>query len=175
MRAWGVKAKVAILKLLSLAAALLSGRVPLRSGYTRMFVYGSLKPGFYNYERRYYPDDANAPVRFSDVSEIVQEDRVRGLTLVTLGGYPGAIAAKETDEITGVIIDVPNGMAGSIDRMETGAGYEGMPFVTQGGYAVTVYVFQNQYGRKLEKIGDTWTLDHQNRRTVTQAWRGQGA
>jgi gamma-glutamylcyclotransferase (GGCT)/AIG2-like uncharacterized protein YtfP len=163
-RSWIAQAWAAVV-------ALFSPRLPkVPDGFTRMFMYGSLKPGFYNFDRGFFID-GEAQV-FGKVARVIAEDIVNGLTLVSLGSYPGAIfGSGNRDEsfITGYVMDVPNGMAARIEDMERGAGYDGVRLKTANGYDVLVWVFQNQYGRKLDLIGPTWTEDHQNGRA-----RGRG-
>jgi gamma-glutamylcyclotransferase (GGCT)/AIG2-like uncharacterized protein YtfP len=132
-RSWIAQAWAAVV-------ALFSPRLPkVPDGFTRMFMYGSLKPGFYNFDRGFFID-GEAQV-FGKVVRVIAEDIVNGLTLVSLGSYPGAIFGS-----------------GNRVRLKTANGYD-----------VLVWVFQNQYGRKLDLIGPTWTEDHQNGRA-----RGRG-
>jgi gamma-glutamylcyclotransferase (GGCT)/AIG2-like uncharacterized protein YtfP len=138
---------------------------PIPRGHRRIFVYGSLKPGFFNFTRTFYIDADGekgfVEAKFSDLAKIVAEDFVEGLTLVSLGSYPGAIEAAKK-RIGGFVMDVPLAMYEAIDQMERGAGYEAQEFVTEKGRKVTVFVFVNQFGRKTEPVGELWTLDHQN-------------
>jgi gamma-glutamylcyclotransferase (GGCT)/AIG2-like uncharacterized protein YtfP len=168
-----IRAKGILTRLLAALPRFITGREPERKGYVRMFVYGSLKPGFYNFERRYYPPNSFTPVRFGDAAKYVADDRVDGLTLVTLGMYPGAVPGDKRGAsfITGMVMDVPTDLAASIDAMEIGAGYSAGRFKTQLGYNVIVYLYENQYGMKLNHIGPSWTLDHQNGGALP--WRGQ--
>jgi gamma-glutamylcyclotransferase (GGCT)/AIG2-like uncharacterized protein YtfP len=156
--------KVWLLETWAAIGAKLAGRQPVRPGYVRTFVYGSLKPGFYNFNRSYYPKDAFESVKFGDAAIQITEDVVRGMTLVALGGYPGAIATTTNKWITGVVMDVPDELAAEIAFMETGAGYSAQHVKTDKGYDVLVWQYENQWGRKLNHVGSTWTLDHQNGR-----------
>lgn len=126
---------------------------PVPKNHMRLFFYGSLKPGFYNFHG------------LEKTVTVVQKDIVEGYTLVGLGSYPGAIAGTPEDHVVGFVVDVPNAQAKGIDDMERRAGYDGVPVRTRGGLDVVIYHYLNPHKRpasQMPLIGPIWTLDHQN-------------
>jgi gamma-glutamylcyclotransferase (GGCT)/AIG2-like uncharacterized protein YtfP len=109
----------------------------------RVFMYGSLKRGFFNHGRM-------GPQKF------VGPATAKGFTLVSLGPYPGAVRARGR-RVFGEVYDLTSRQYEDIERMERGAGYEPVRIRTRHGL-VTIFVFTRE--RKL--IGSRWTLKHQN-------------
>ena len=80
---------------------------------TKVFIYGSLKKGFYNH----------LPCRM-DEGEFLGEASVSGAQLFSLGAYPCVIlTADEADKIHGEVYELPDHIVAPIDEMELGAGY----------------------------------------------------
>jgi gamma-glutamylcyclotransferase (GGCT)/AIG2-like uncharacterized protein YtfP len=101
-----------------------------------VFVYGTLKRGFYNNE--YWFADA----------KFLGDDKISGYVMLNLGPYP-AIAkidlaeAREHFGVTGELWEVPEDAYLGVKRMEEGAGYTAVPTVTDGGLHVDVFIMHN--------------------------------
>lgn len=81
----------------------------------RLFVYGSLKKGFFNHNR----------FGFGDAAKFVGEGTASGVSLVRLGDlpYPHAFV-NEDGQVKGEVYDLDDErIANAIDAMEHGAGY----------------------------------------------------
>lgn len=135
---------------------------PVKTGCTRVFFYGSLKPGFRLWESYFgkygTPDDAT----------IVGEDSVAGLTLVSFGPYPGAITGLPTDIVRGFVVDIESGRAKGISRMEEGAGYTTITVRTERGLECLLYRYDHDTSKN-KNVGSNWTLDHQNGKVLYRA------
>lgn len=80
----------------------------------RIFVYGSLRKGEYNYRE--------------EMGEPICTGHIHKAQLYSLGAFPAIVASDdEADTVTGEVYDLADKQFASIDRMEVGAGYELRP------------------------------------------------
>lgn len=88
---------------------------------TKIFVYGSLKRGFYNgLDLPYWGDvgrEAYEQIEFLGTATSSPE-----YTMISCGSYPAIIEYGNTS-IVGEVWSIPNVILERIDRMEYGAGY----------------------------------------------------
>lgn len=97
----------------------------------RLFVYGSLKKGFFNHDR----------FGFGDAATFLGEGTASGVSLVRLGDlpYPHAFV-NEGGEVKGELYELEDTrIADALDAMERGAGYESRQVQVNGADA-TMYV-----------------------------------
>jgi gamma-glutamylcyclotransferase (GGCT)/AIG2-like uncharacterized protein YtfP len=109
-----------------------------------VFVYGSLRPGEYNYSRfkEYYNDEINH----------VKKAEIKGYDLYSLGSYPGIV--KGNNKLIGDILEVSNEVKNALDNMEFGAGYT-EEFINIDGIECSIYVYEGGVNKNnLVKSGD---------------------
>lgn len=126
----------------------------------KLFVYGSLKRGFFNHDR----------FGFSGAAEFLGEGTASGVALTQLRGMPYPHAFKYPDSVVkGELYELNNKqIADALDRMERGAGY--VPHdVEVNGELATMYVANDEVaahsifkdGKPSGKVLEEWTLDRQ--------------
>ena len=97
----------------------------------KVAVYGSLRPGNYNYDRI----QSIFPGKF----ELVQTGEVAGYKMFDLGHYPVIIPTENTSDVIIVdIIECSEEPMKYIDYMEHGAGYKDT-IITVGSYECKIY------------------------------------
>lgn len=98
-----------------------------------VFFYGTLKRGFYNYER------------FGmDKCEFLGTAEVRGYKMYSNGIYPAIINSEDDNDIIfGEIFKIDDKLFNALNRMETGAGYhiDAVEAVWSGGGQINVELF----------------------------------
>jgi len=115
----------------------------------KLFVYGSLRPGQYNFNR----------FNKNGFIKVIEEDViVEGFAMYSLGSYPG-IKRKEDSSIVCTLISLPEREADYIEDMEISAGYE-KTTVDYKGESIPIYLYLDEvYERDLVKEGD-WNKLH---------------
>jgi gamma-glutamylcyclotransferase (GGCT)/AIG2-like uncharacterized protein YtfP len=107
----------------------------------RIAVYGTLKRGFYNYDR------------FNHFYEFkfVGSERIKGFSLYDLGHYPAAVESDPENEITIEIFDVSPACYKSLHEMEISAGYVKKEVATSHGCAI-LWAYENEprYSKLIE-------------------------
>lgn len=100
-------------------------------------VYGSLRPGQYNFSRIKH---------FGNV-EHVRTTSISGYDMFSLGPFPGIKPGEGTIVVD--ILNVDERVFEAIESMETGAGYK-KQIVDIDGDQAAIYVYQYPAGRKVE-------------------------
>lgn len=121
----------------------------------KLFVYGSLKRGFFNHTR----------FGFNKIATLIGEAMVSGVSLRHLSGYPYPHAVLDPNGVVeGELyeLDRDSYPAESIERMELGAGYkpvEVVAVVNEREHTAKMYVanFPVESGEVLR----SWTLDRE--------------
>lgn len=112
----------------------------------KIFVYGSLKEGQYNFGR------------FGETKVLKKNIRINGFALYSLGPYPCIIKTNNPQNfVIGEIHEVSDNNYGNIYRMEIGAGYYAEEFNLDEFSNVTVFPMNQSnlkyYGGKLIENG----------------------
>jgi gamma-glutamylcyclotransferase (GGCT)/AIG2-like uncharacterized protein YtfP len=137
----------------------------------RLFMYGSLKEGFYNFDR------------FGGQRVIQKGVRISGFTMLNLGSYPGAIRwdGVGPNGIVGEIHEFTPAAFEGVERMEIGAGYERQRVTTDTGESVELYlmtpeIVRIQHGWNKQPRLSEWPIENDagfksrqaNRQTIRQ-------
>ena len=114
---------------------------------TRLFVYGTLRRGYYNYDR--FQLARNARHRGATV--------VRGARLFDLGSYPAMVLTADVRRrVKGELLDVDDeAVVDGIRRMEEAAGYHTVTVDTDAGAALT-FVFERPPAGAVEIPSGDW-------------------
>lgn len=114
---------------------------------TRLFVYGTLRPGYYNYDR----------YRLASIARHRGVTVVRGARLFDLGSYPCMVLTSDVRrEVTGELLDLADDRVfDRIRRMEEEAGYRTVTVDTAAGPAVT-FVFDRPPAGAVEMPSGDW-------------------
>lgn len=80
----------------------------------RLFVYGSLKKGFFNHKRFGF-----------DKLNFLGEKVIKGYALINLGQYPGMVNADPESTVKGEIYEIDDGTSefNHLNNVEKGAGF----------------------------------------------------
>ena len=107
----------------------------------KLFVYGSLKKGYYNH-------------RLLKDSQFIRKYSIPGFTLYSAGSYPVAIQSKKgKDYITGEVYEVNSQIWNIINNMERYAGYISTEY---DGLIFFVYKDWLKAATKFKHVGHTW-------------------
>jgi len=118
----------------------------------RFIVYGSLRPGEFNFER------------FSQHLRHVEDTSVSGYDLYDLGPYPAAVSSSNKDSRIEVsVIEADAHVAPIIRMMEEGAGYTPKNIAGLG----TIFVYPHEEGIRIPS--GNWRDRHKNRKTFKNA------
>jgi gamma-glutamylcyclotransferase (GGCT)/AIG2-like uncharacterized protein YtfP len=122
----------------------------------RLFVYGSLKKGFFNHNR----------FGFGDAAKFLGSAVARDVSLVRLGNLPYPHAFKsEGGEVVGEVYELEDTrIADALDQMERGAGYE--PLLVQ---------IDEEGEEAMMYVADDWTYNNRIKPavggTIMREWK----
>jgi gamma-glutamylcyclotransferase (GGCT)/AIG2-like uncharacterized protein YtfP len=118
----------------------------------KVFVYGSLRPGAYNYERFLSGFGAE------DFKLVSDQVLLPGFKMYDLGSYPGIKEGAETDVIVTEVIECSDQCFEFVNAMEEGAGYTAKE-IKVGEHEGVIYLYNDFVKEdRLVKSGD-WILD----------------
>ncbi len=113
---------------------------------TRVFIYGSLKKGFYNHQR------CNM-----DKAQFIINTVIHNAKLFSLGSYPAVILdGEEADIVYGEIYDIPDDVFKPIQQMEIGAGYS-QRTISINDENVEIFVFDQDSSGFKRVVDGNWT------------------
>lgn len=124
-----------------------------------MFVYGSLKKGFFNYSLI----DENPRNRF------IRKGYVEGYNLYLLWSYPGIKPASQDNKVYVELYSLSDEVFERIDRMERNAGYTPVEAEDDEGKKGTIYVYNGEVNEvNLVPFGQ-WTKDDEKLKIIEGA------
>lgn len=121
-----------------------------------MFVYGSLKKGFFN-----HPLISENPR-----NKFIRKGVVEGYKLYALWSYPCIKPATQNDKVYVELYSLSEEVFERIDRMERQAGYTPVEVEDDEGKAGIIYVYDNEVNENnLVQFGQ-WTKDNEKLKVV---------
>ncbi len=121
-----------------------------------MFVYGSLKKGFFNHSLI----DENPRNRF------LRKGFVEGYKLYLLWSYPGIKAAASENKLYVELYSLTDEVFDRIDRMEKMAGYTPVEVEDDGGKKGIIYVYNGEVEEKNFVPYGNWTKDNEKLKII---------
>lgn len=111
-------------------------------------VYGSLRPGMYNYDRfqKLFPGDILPKESF----------KLKGFKMFNLGSYPGIIPSNEKDHITIDILEVSEQSYLKIRDMELNSGYYEDKINLPNGSNASIFIYSNSTKLKESVDSGDW-------------------
>lgn len=124
-----------------------------------MFVYGSLKKGFFNHSLI----EENPRNRF------IRKGFIKGYNLYLLWSYPGVKPSSSSeDKVFVELYSLTDEVFEKIDKMEQKANYTSIKVIDDGGKEGILYIYNGKFKEKNKVIFGNWTKDHEKLKIVSE-------
>ncbi len=123
-----------------------------------VFVYGSLKKGFFNHSL----------ISENPRNRLIRKGFIEGYKLYLLWSYPGIKASDNADKLYVELYSLSDEVFERIDRMECSAGYTPIEAEDDNGKKGVIYVYKGEFNEDNLVRSGNWTKDDEKMKIINE-------